>query len=227
MRAFLAERIRGQSTFRYIYNGPSFTSTLCHQEWKTSWPQIWEKARRQRIFSGWPIKEEMQKETVPRNPWPIPTRSWIPCPNDWTSSRWRSLSTMWCFCGWRWHSPFDSTIIPLRKGSDFKTHCLPQNVYTKKMKENNSRPLPTGRTNNGSRHRVRPLHGGNGKTPGGLLKIQNVKEEASKVLGKNGETRCLQYFSGNLRRWLSRIQFLLWQIDRLQLTVVYCNRRGV
>ena len=29
-----------------------------------------------------------------------------------------------------------------------------------------------------------PLHGGNGKTPGGLLKIQNAKEEASKSLGK-------------------------------------------
>ena len=31
-----------------------------------------------------PIEEEMQKEKVPRNPWPILTRSWIPCPNDWT-----------------------------------------------------------------------------------------------------------------------------------------------
>ena len=29
------------------------------------------------------IKEEMQKETVPRNPWPIPTRSKIPYSNDW------------------------------------------------------------------------------------------------------------------------------------------------
>ena len=48
--------------------------------------------------------------------------------------------------------------------------------------------MPTS-TNNGSRHRVRPLHGGNGKIPGGLLKIQKVKEEASKVLGMNGETR--------------------------------------
>ena len=95
------------------------------------------------------------------------------------------------------------------------------------MEENNSRPLLTGRTNNGSRHRVRPLHGGNGKTPGGLLKIQKVKEEASKVLGKNGETRCLQYFGENLRRWLSGIQFILLQLDRLQLTAVYCNRREV
>ena len=58
-----------------------------------------------------------------------------------------------------------------------------------------------------------------------FLKIQNVKEEASKVLGKNGETRCLQYFGENLRRWLSRIPLILLQIDRLQLTAVYCDRR--
>ena len=95
------------------------------------------------------------------------------------------------------------------------------------MEENNSRlPILTS-TNNGSRHRVRPLHGGNGKIPGGLLKIQKVKEEACKVLGKNGETRCLQYFRENLGRWLSRIQFILLKIDRLQLTAVHCNRRGV
>ena len=33
------------------------------------------------------------------------------------------------------------------------------------------------------------LHGGIGKVPGGLLKIQKVKEEVSKVLRMNGETR--------------------------------------
>ena len=33
-----------------------------------------------------------------------------------------------------------------------------------------------------------------------LKKNLKVKEEASKVLGKNGETRCLQYFGENLRR---------------------------
>ena len=48
--------------------------------------------------------------------------------------------------------------------------------------------IPTS-TNNGSSHRVHLLHGGIGKVPGGLLKIQKVKEEASKVLGMNGETR--------------------------------------
>ena len=87
--------------------------SLPEQEGKTSWPQIWEKARRQRILSGSPIEEEMQKEKVPRNPWPILTRSWIPCPNDWTSSRWRSLSTMGCSCRRRSHFSFVRTRILL------------------------------------------------------------------------------------------------------------------
>ena len=55
----------------------------------------------------------MQKETVPRNPWPILIRSCYPCTNDWKQSRWRSLSTMGCCCRWRSHSPFDRTRILL------------------------------------------------------------------------------------------------------------------
>ena len=62
-------------------------------------------------LSGSPIEEEMPKERVLRKPWPIPTRSRIPYSNDWKSSRWRTLSTMGCSCGWRSHSPFDSTRI--------------------------------------------------------------------------------------------------------------------
>ena len=54
------------------------------------------------------------RRKVPRSPWSILTRSWIPCPNDWTSSRWRSLSTMGCSLRWRSHSPVNSTrILPL------------------------------------------------------------------------------------------------------------------
>ena len=33
-------------------DGLSFSPLVCHQEGKTSWTQIWEKARRQRILSG-------------------------------------------------------------------------------------------------------------------------------------------------------------------------------
>ena len=38
------------------------------------------------------------------------------------------------------------------------------------------------------------------------LEIPKVKEEVSKVLRMNGETRYWQYFGENLRRWLPRIQ---------------------
>ena len=31
----------GQSKIRLIFDGPSFTPRVCHQEGKTSWPQIW------------------------------------------------------------------------------------------------------------------------------------------------------------------------------------------
>ena len=56
-------------------------------------------------------RKNAKKERFPRNPWPIPPRSRIPYSNDWKSSRWRILSTMGCSCGWRSHSPFDSTRI--------------------------------------------------------------------------------------------------------------------
>ena len=59
--------------------------------------------------------------------------------------------------------------------------CLPWNVYTKKLEENKSSPFITGRTNNGSRHRVRPLPGGNGKTPGGLPKKNHRKSRKRQV----------------------------------------------
>ena len=50
------------------------------------------------------------------------------------------------------------------------------------LEKNHTCLLTLTSTNNGSWHRVRLLHGGIGKIPGGLLKIQKVKEEASKVL---------------------------------------------
>ena len=46
MRAILAERNSGQSKIRSIYDGPSFSPRVCHQEGKSSWTQIWEKAMR-------------------------------------------------------------------------------------------------------------------------------------------------------------------------------------
>ena len=41
-----------QSKIHQLYDGLSFSPWVRHQEGKTSRPQIWEKARRQRILSG-------------------------------------------------------------------------------------------------------------------------------------------------------------------------------
>ena len=77
-----------------------------------------------------------------------------------------------------------SDTLPLRKRSDFKLALFYFRTFTPgSWRRENSCPLIPERTNNGSRHGVRPLHGGNGKTLGGLLKNQKVKEEGSKVLG--------------------------------------------
>ena len=56
------------------------------------------------------------------------------------------------------------------------------------VEENNSRPLLTGRTNNGSRHRVRPQHGVNGKTLGGLPKNwKSRKMRQAKACDSSGQ----------------------------------------
>ena len=125
---------------------------------------------------------------------------------------------------WLHRNKSGSDTLPLRKRSDFK-----QALSTLKRLHQEASPFLTGRTNNGSRHRVRPLPGGNGKILGGLPKNSKKvkKDEASKGLWLIGATRHLQNFGENLRRWLSRIQFILLHIDRLQLTAVYCNRREV
>ena len=146
----------------------------------------------------------MQKETVPRNSWPIPTISWIPYPNDWKSSRWRSWTTMRCSRGWRSHSPFDRTRILLRQeqnGGFIPTskvpipchweivlisskRCLPCNDYNKKQEKNHTCLLTLTSTNHGSWHRVHLLHDGIGKVPDGFLTIQKVKKEVSQVLSE-------------------------------------------
>ena len=62
--------------------------------------------------------------------------------------------------------------------------CLPCNDYNKKQEKNHTCLLTLTSTNNGSWHRVRLLHGGIGKVPGGLLTIQKVKKEVSQVLSE-------------------------------------------
>ena len=104
-------------------------------------------------------------------------------------------------------------------------HCLPCNDCNKKQEKNHRCLLTLTNTNNW-RHAVHLPHGGIGKVHGGLLIIPKVKTEMHQALSE----RCdllLAVFGKTLRKILSWIQFILLQIDRLQLTAVYCNRRGV
>ena len=77
--------------------------------------------------------------------------------------------------------------------------CLHESVYTKKLEENKSSPFLAGSTNNGERHRVLPLLGGNGKILGGLLQNSKKvkKDEARKGLWLIGTTRYFQNFGAN------------------------------
>ena len=119
-------------------------------------------------------------------------------------------------------------LTPCHRGIDLisSKRCLPWNDYKKKQEKNHTCLLILTSTNNGSWHKVHFLHGGIGKTPGGLLIDQKVKKEVSQVLSERDDP-FLAVFGKNLRTCLSRVQFILLPLDRLQLTAVYCNRRGV
>ena len=166
------------------------------------------KARRQRILSGSSVEEEMRKEKFQgihdrflrdhefRVRMIEHNRDEEVCPRwdvladeDHTYPRSEKEYFYYKNKWWLHSNKSGSDTLPLRDDVLISSkRCLPWNVDIKKLERNHSCPLKLTSTNNGSRHRVRPLHGGNGKIPGGLLKIQKVKEEASKVLGMNGET---------------------------------------
>ena len=65
-----------------------------------------------------------------------------------------------------------------------------------------------------------------GKVHGGLLVIPKVKKETHEVLSERSDL-LLAVFGKFLRTRLSLIQFILLQLDLLQLTAVCCNRRLV
>ena len=62
-----------------------------------------------------------------------------------------------------------------------------------------------------------------------FLRIQrkSMKEDACKGLRSNGATSCVRSLAKTSDERPSRICSILLQIDRLQLTAVYCNRRVV
>ena len=119
-----------------------------------------------------------------------------------------------------------SNTLPLRHRSDFKRALSTlQRLQQEAGDELHVCLLTLTSTNNGSWHKVHLLHGGIGKVHGGLLVIPKVKKEMNQVLSERDDP-FLAVFGKNLRKWLSRIQFILLQLDRWQLTAVYCNRRG-
>ena len=59
---FLRKGRGGESAIQQVYDGPSFSSGVRHQERTTSWPQIWKKARRQGILSANQLKKKCNKK---------------------------------------------------------------------------------------------------------------------------------------------------------------------
>ena len=66
-------------------------------------------------------------------------------------------------------------------------------------------------TNNGSWHRVHLLHGGIGKVPGGLLKIQKVKKEVCQVLSERGDP-FLAVFGKNIRKHFHEFNLFCYRL---------------
>ena len=81
-----------------------------------------------------------------------------------------------------------------------------------------------------TQHRVLPLPGGNGKNPGSLPKnLQKVKKRRGKQKACDLSEQPVVHrtLAKTSDEWLSRIHFILLQLDRLQLTAVYCTQREV
>ena len=181
----------------------------------------------------------MEKERWPKNPWSILIRSWFPCLNDWKQSRWRSLSTMGCSCRWRSHSPFDKTRILLLQEwcLHSKSKVLIPCHWGIVLISSNIVYLATITTRNRRRTtRAYLLLQAQTMAVGTefifymvelarlmvvFLKFRKSGKNQEKSWERTGRPVVEHPLAKTLRRWLSRIQFILLQVDRLQLTVVY------
>ena len=122
--------------------------------------------------------------------------------------------------------PTSKVLILCHWGIDLisSRHCLPCNGCNKKQEKNHMCPLTFTSTTNG-RHEVHLLHVELARVMMDSLSFRKSRRRCTKYW-VNGTTRCLQYLASFFGKD-SWIQFILLQIDRLQLTSVYCNRRGV
>ena len=133
-------------------------------------------------------------------PRPTLTRSWIPCPNDWTSSRWRSLSTVGCSCRRRTHLSFvrtiilqlqnkwwlhsnkkDSTSLPLRNCSDLKQAL---SILERLQQEAGEEPYVPCYSYQHSWHRIHLLHCGIGKILGVLLQSESQRRSKQSLVNE-------------------------------------------
>ena len=53
------------------------------------------------------------------------------------------------------------------------------------------------------------------------------RKRQAKACDRSGQPVAYRTLANTSDEWLSRIRFMLLQLDRLQLTAVHCNRRGV
>ena len=87
------------------------------------------------------------------------------------------------------------------------SNCLlTLNVYAKKLVKNNSRPLLIGTTTEVGIEFVLYMVG-MAKLLVLFLQFRKSGKRQSKILGKNGETRCWQCFGENLRRFMNSTFF--------------------
>ena len=112
--------------------------------------------------------------------------------------------------------------MPLRHRSDFKQAL---STLQRLQLEAGEEPQVPTYSNKHKQWIVHLLNGGIGKAHGGLLIIQKVKKDVSQVWSGRGDP-----FLAVLARIFENTftnSIILLQLDRLQLTAVYCNRRGV
>ena len=125
---------------------------------------------------------------------------------------------------WWFHSKKQgSDTITLRHSPDFKQALSTLQRLQQEAGEEPQCLLTLTNTNNG-RHAVHLLHGGIGKVHGGLFIIPKVKTEMHQVLSERGDLLLAVY--GKFLRKKTFMNSIYVVIDRLQLTAVYCNRRG-
>ena len=122
--------------------------------------------------------------------------------------------------------PISKVLILYYRGKDLisSKHCLLCIDCNKKQEKNHKCLLTLTNVING--HRVLLLHCGIGNVHGGLLILLKVTTEMNQVLNERGDL--LNAIFGMILRDITFINSVsLFQMDRLLLTSVYCNLRGV